>query len=244
MIAGWSIRLSLSSVAARCGTLTVPEDPEAAAGAPNRAVRRGGSRAQSARPTPPLVPAGGRSRAGGRGSLRELRGRLCPRQPQSRHRARGPARHRQVRPLVCNYPEDWQRHRRFAPELRRATSDCLAKIRRSRALLHHERRGPGSGSGPRGARILRDRSYGSSYGTRVAELYMRRHPARDPCRRAGRRHLPGTGHRPRYPARWRARARAHRLPLRSRRPTALPRTRTWRPSSASCAAASAGRSCP
>jgi pimeloyl-ACP methyl ester carboxylesterase len=80
-------------------------------------------------------------------------------------------------PLVCPYPEDWQQQATDAlPELRRATQACLAKYgERVRYYttsvavqdLEEVRRALGYG---------RIELYAASYGTRVAELYMRRHP--------------------------------------------------------------------
>jgi pimeloyl-ACP methyl ester carboxylesterase len=77
----------------------------------------------------------------------------------------------------CVYPEDWQEPADPMPALRKATADCLAKLGARvrfyttsiavrdldavRAALGYE---------------LID-LYGGSYGTRVAELYMRRYPA-------------------------------------------------------------------
>jgi pimeloyl-ACP methyl ester carboxylesterase len=77
----------------------------------------------------------------------------------------------------CVYPEDWQEPADPMPALRKATVDCLAKL------------GPHVRFYTTGVAI-RDLDdvraslgfdqidlYGGSYGTRVAELYMRRHPA-------------------------------------------------------------------
>jgi pimeloyl-ACP methyl ester carboxylesterase len=81
-------------------------------------------------------------------------------------------------PQSCEYPEEWQQPVDPMPALRKATTDCLAKL------------------GPRvrfyttsiAVQDLEDTRaalgfpqidlYGASYGTRVAEHYMRRHPAR------------------------------------------------------------------
>jgi pimeloyl-ACP methyl ester carboxylesterase len=78
----------------------------------------------------------------------------------------------------CEYPEEWQQPADPIPALRKATADCLAKLgqrvrfyttsiavrdlEEMRAALGYEQID----------------LYGASYGTRVAELYMRRHPAR------------------------------------------------------------------
>jgi pimeloyl-ACP methyl ester carboxylesterase len=81
-------------------------------------------------------------------------------------------------PLVCAYPEDWQEPADPMPALRQATQACLAKygdrvryyttsiavqdLDAVRAALGYEQIA----------------LYGSSYGTRVAQLFMRRFPAR------------------------------------------------------------------
>jgi pimeloyl-ACP methyl ester carboxylesterase len=81
-------------------------------------------------------------------------------------------------PQSCDYPEDWQEPVDPLPALRKATVDCIAKLgprvrfyttsiavrdlEEARAALGFEQID----------------FYGASYGTRVAELYMRRYPAR------------------------------------------------------------------
>jgi len=81
-------------------------------------------------------------------------------------------------PQSCEYPEEWQQPADPMPALRKATGDCLAKLKprvrfyttsvavrdldEVRAALGYEQID----------------LYGASYGTRVAELYMRRYPAR------------------------------------------------------------------
>ncbi len=78
-------------------------------------------------------------------------------------------------PLNCDYPEDWQEPADPMPALRRATQDCLARFgprvryyTTSIAVgdLDHVREVLGYG---------RIDLYAVSYGTRVAELYMRRY---------------------------------------------------------------------
>ena len=78
-------------------------------------------------------------------------------------------------PLFCDYPEDWRETRDELPALKRATLDCLARygervryytssvaaqdLERVRAALGYKQID----------------LYGASYGTRMAELYLRRH---------------------------------------------------------------------
>jgi pimeloyl-ACP methyl ester carboxylesterase len=77
----------------------------------------------------------------------------------------------------CEYPEDWQEPADPIPALRKATSDCVAKLgQRVRFYTTSV-----------AVRDLNDMRmalgydqidlYGGSYGTRVAELFMRRYPA-------------------------------------------------------------------
>jgi len=80
-------------------------------------------------------------------------------------------------PLFCDYPDDWQDTADDLPALLRATSACLAKLG-SRVRYYT------SSEAVRDLEAVREALgygqidlYGSSYGTRVAELYMRRHPA-------------------------------------------------------------------
>jgi pimeloyl-ACP methyl ester carboxylesterase len=79
-------------------------------------------------------------------------------------------------PLFCDYPEDWRETRDELPALRQATLACLARYgdrvryyTSSVAALDLEqvRRALG---------YEQIDLYGASYGTRMAELYLRRHP--------------------------------------------------------------------
>jgi pimeloyl-ACP methyl ester carboxylesterase len=79
-------------------------------------------------------------------------------------------------PLSCTYPDEWHGTADDMPQLRRATLTCLAKLgdrvryyTTSVAVTDLDRVRLALGYG---AIDL----YGSSYGTRVAELYMRRYP--------------------------------------------------------------------
>ena len=78
-------------------------------------------------------------------------------------------------PLFCDYPEDWRETRDELPAVKQATLDCLARygervryytssiavqdLERVRTALGYEQID----------------LYGASYGTRMAELYLRRH---------------------------------------------------------------------
>jgi pimeloyl-ACP methyl ester carboxylesterase len=80
-------------------------------------------------------------------------------------------------PLACVYPDDWHDTTEVMPALREATRGCLAKFG-ARVRFYTTSVAVGDLDRIRialgyGAIDL----YGSSYGTRVAELYMRRFPA-------------------------------------------------------------------
>jgi len=79
-------------------------------------------------------------------------------------------------PLNCHYPDDWLSGADTVAELRRSTEACLAQFgdraryyTTSLAVADLERVRQALG-------FQRIDLYGSSYGTRVAQLYMRHHP--------------------------------------------------------------------
>ena len=81
----------------------------------------------------------------------------------------------QSEPLFCDYPEDWRTTRDELPALRQATRDCLARYGErvryytsSVAALDLERVREALG-------YAQIDLYGASYGTRMAELYLRHH---------------------------------------------------------------------
>jgi len=169
--------LRLSSVAARCGTLAVPEDPDAPAGRKIDlfvAVVPALNRQASAEPLFLLAGGPGQAAADLYASYAGAFARANRTHDIVLVDQRGTGR---SEPLVCSYPDDWRDTDESMPELRRATSACLAKYgdrvrfyTTSVAVRDLDR-----------VRIALGYPaidlYGSSYGTRVAELYMRRHPA-------------------------------------------------------------------
>jgi pimeloyl-ACP methyl ester carboxylesterase len=83
----------------------------------------------------------------------------------------------QSEPLICDYPDDWQAGDDIMPALRQATQACLKKYG-DRVRFYT------SGNAVRDLEAVRVALgypsidlYGVSYGTRVAQLYMRRYPA-------------------------------------------------------------------
>jgi pimeloyl-ACP methyl ester carboxylesterase len=168
--------LKLSSVPARCGLLRVPEDPANAAGSAidlRVAVVRALNR--RARAAPLFLLAGGPGQAatdlyvtyaGAFARINRDHDVVLVDQRGTGGSA----------PLLCSYPDDWRGTPDAMADVRRATLACLAKY---------------------GARVrfytssvaVRDLEqvrlalgyaeidlYGASYGTRMAELYMRRYP--------------------------------------------------------------------
>ena len=81
-------------------------------------------------------------------------------------------------PLACDYPEDWEQPADPLPVLRKATVDCLAKFGQRVAFYTTSMavRDLDQVRAALGYTVID--LYGASYGTRVAELYMRRFAAR------------------------------------------------------------------
>ena len=170
--------LQLTSIAARCGTLRVPEDrdhPQGAAIDLNVAVVPALNRRSTAAPLFLLAGGPGQSAVQSYVATAAAFARINRNHAIVLLDQRGTG---QSNPLSCEYPEDWRQPADPLPALRQATTECLAKL----------------GQGVRfyttsvAVRDLEDvraalgypeiNLYGGSYGTRVAELYMRRYPAR------------------------------------------------------------------
>ena len=79
-------------------------------------------------------------------------------------------------PLSCDYPEDWRAPDDLMPALRQATLTCLHRYG-ERVRFYTSSAAVADLEAVREALQLRSIDlYAVSYGTRVAELYMRRHP--------------------------------------------------------------------
>jgi pimeloyl-ACP methyl ester carboxylesterase len=170
--------LNLSSVAARCGTFSVPEDrehPHAASIELNVAVVPALNRRSSAAPL--FFLAGGP----GQGAVQSYVSVAAAFTAINRDHAivlldqRGTGH---SSPQACDFPEDWLQSGDPMPPLRQATTQCLAK-------LGQQVRFYTTSSAVQDLEAVRAALgyeqidlYGGSYGTRVAELYMRRYPAR------------------------------------------------------------------
>jgi pimeloyl-ACP methyl ester carboxylesterase len=170
--------LKLVSLPARCGTLRVPEDrehPKDGSIELKVAVVPALNRRSTAAPMFLLAGGPGQSAIQVYVALSSAFARINRNHAIVLLDQRGTG---SSSPQSCDYPEEWQQPADPIPALRKATTDCLAKL------------------GPRvrfyttgvAVRDLEETRaalgfpqidlYGASYGTRVAELYMRRYPAR------------------------------------------------------------------
>jgi len=169
--------LRLGSIAARCGMLKVAENPAEAAGASidlNVAVVPALNRRERAAPLFLLAGGPGQAATDLYASYAGAFARINRNHDIVLVDQRGTGR---SAPLSCKYPEDWQETANDLPALRRATLACLAKFgdrvryyTTSVAVGDLDKVRTALGYG--GIDL-----YGSSYGTRVAELYMRRYPS-------------------------------------------------------------------
>jgi pimeloyl-ACP methyl ester carboxylesterase len=168
--------LRLSSLPARCGWLKVPENPAAPSGESielSIAVVPALNRRATAAPVFLLAGGPGQAASDLYTSLAPAFARINRNHDIVLVDQRGTGR---SAPLFCEYPDDWRSDANEASALRSATQGCLAKLgdrvrfyTTSVAVTDLERVRVALGLG---AIDL----YGSSYGTRVAELYMRHHP--------------------------------------------------------------------
>jgi pimeloyl-ACP methyl ester carboxylesterase len=168
--------LRLSSLPARCGWLKVPENPDLPSAASielSVAVVPALNRRAAAAPLFLLAGGPGQAASDLYTSLAGAFARINRNHDIVLVDQRGTGR---SAPLSCNYPDDWRSDANDMSTLRAATRDCLAKFgdraryyTTSVAVKDLERVRVALGLG---AIDL----YGSSYGTRVAELYMRHYP--------------------------------------------------------------------
>ncbi len=170
--------LHLSSVAASCGTLRVPEDrehPDGEAIELNVAVVPALNRRSTAAPL--FLLAGGP----GQGAVQTYAAVSAAFARINRNHAivlvdqRGTGK---SSPLSCEFPEEWQEPVDPMPVLRQATTECLAKLGQ-RVRFYTTSLAVQDLEDVRAALGFEQIDlYGGSYGTRVAELYMRRYPSR------------------------------------------------------------------
>jgi pimeloyl-ACP methyl ester carboxylesterase len=168
--------LRLSSLAARCGRLTVSENPAEPSGASiNLSVAVIPALNRRAAAAPVFLLAGGPGQAASDlyTSFAAAFARINRNHDIVLVDQRGTGR---SAPLTCSYPDDWRTDANELSALRAATLACLARFgdraryyTTSVAVRDLEQVRVALGYGPIDL-------YGSSYGTRVAELYMRRYP--------------------------------------------------------------------
>jgi len=170
--------LHLTSIPARCGTLRVPDDrehPQSGSIALKVAVVPALNRRSTESPMFLLAGGPGQSAMQVYVALSSAFARVNRNHAIVLLDQRGTGN---SSPQSCEYPEEWQQPVDPMPALRKATKECLAKLGQRvrfyttsiavrdldemRAALGYEQID----------------LYGASYGTRVAELYMRRYPAR------------------------------------------------------------------
>jgi pimeloyl-ACP methyl ester carboxylesterase len=169
--------LRLASFAARCGVLTVPEDRAAPGGATidlSVAVVPALNRRAAAAPLFLLAGGPGQSAMAMYTSLAAAFARVNRNHDIVLVDQRGTGK---SAPLSCDYPDDWQATSDLMPALRQATLACLAKYG-DRVRFYTSSAAVADLAAVREAlKVPAIDLYAASYGTRVAQLYMRRFPA-------------------------------------------------------------------
>lgn len=170
--------LRLTSIAARCGSLRVPidrEHPKDGSIDLKLAVVPALNRRSSAAPLFLLAGGPGQSAMQVYVALSSAFARINRNHAIVLLDQRGTGNSNQQ---SCVYPEDWQQPADPLPALRKATLDCLARLG-PRARFYTTSIAVRDLDEVRAALGFEQIDlYGGSYGTRVAELYMRRHPER------------------------------------------------------------------
>jgi pimeloyl-ACP methyl ester carboxylesterase len=168
--------LRLASIAARCGVLKVPEDrthPDAGTIDLSVAVVPALNRRAEAAPLFLLAGGPGQGATAMYVSYASAFARVNRNHDIVLVDQRGTG---QSAPLICDYPEDWQAGDAM-PALRRATLACLQRYGDRVRFYTSSAAVADLEAVRRALRIPVIDLYGASYGTRVAQLYMRRYPA-------------------------------------------------------------------
>lgn len=167
--------LRLSSMPARCGVLEVPEDPANSTVTIGLHVAVVAAVNRQSSGAPLFILAGGPGQAASdlyttyAGAFARV----------NRNHAivlvdqRGTGR---SAPLTCPHPDDWRENPGDMAEVRRSIQGCLAKFGARVRFYTTSVAVTDLESVRRALGLARIELYGSSYGTRVAELYMRRYP--------------------------------------------------------------------
>src|SRR3984957_4966315 len=168
--------LRLASIAARCGVLTVPEDRSRPGGATidlSVAVVPALNRRAAAALLFLLAGGPGQSATAMYTSLAGAFARVNRNHDIVLVDQRGTGK---SAPLACDYPDDWQATSDLMPALRQATLACLKKYG-DRVRFYTSSAAVADLAAVREAlKVPAIDLYGASYGTRVAQLYMRRFP--------------------------------------------------------------------
>ncbi len=168
--------LRLASIAARCGVLKVPEDRANPAGASidlSIAVVPALNRRAAAAPLFLLAGGPGQGATAMYVSYAAAFARVNRNHDIVLVDQRGTGR---SAPLSCHYPDDWQAVDDMMPALRQATLACLRRYG-ERVRFYTSSAAVADLAAVREALKFRAIDlYGVSYGTRVAQLYMRRYP--------------------------------------------------------------------
>jgi pimeloyl-ACP methyl ester carboxylesterase len=169
--------LRLASIAARCGVLKVPEDRTHPGGATidlSVAVVPALNRRAAAAPLFLLAGGPGQGATAMYTSFAAAFARVNRNHDIVLVDQRGTGR---SAPLTCDYPDDWQATGDVIPAIRQATLACLHKYG-DRVRFYTSSAAVADLAAVREAlKAPAIDLYGASYGTRVAQLYMRRFPA-------------------------------------------------------------------
>ena len=167
----------LASIAARCGVLKVPEDRTKPGGATidlSVAVVPALNRRAEAAPLFLLAGGPGQGATAMYTSYAAAFARVNRNHDIVLVDQRGTGN---SAPLACDYPDDWQATDDFMPALRQATLACLHKYGDRVRFYTSSVAVADLEAVRRALKVQAIDLYGSSYGTRVAQLYMRRFPA-------------------------------------------------------------------
>jgi pimeloyl-ACP methyl ester carboxylesterase len=169
--------LRLASIAARCGVLNVPEDRTKPGGATidlSVAVVPALNRRAEAAPLFLLAGGPGQGATAMYTSYAAAFARVNRNHDIVLVDQRGTGK---SAPLACDYPDDWQATDDLMPALRQATAACLRKYGDRVRFYTSSVAVADLEAVRRALKVQAIDLYGSSYGTRVAQLYMRRFPA-------------------------------------------------------------------
>ena len=168
--------LRLASIQARCGVLTVPEDRTQPSGATidlSIAVVPALNRRAAAPPLFLLAGGPGQGATAMYASYAAAFARVNRNHDIVLVDQRGTGK---SAPLTCDYPDDWQAQDDTVSALRQATLRCLQKYGERVRFYTSSAAAADLEDVRQALKFPHIDLYGVSYGTRVAQLYMRRYP--------------------------------------------------------------------